>query len=190
MPHNWRVEVSNNEWTTDEIGLRWLEEVFIPATNTYMTERYRLLSLDGHGSHLTPHVDEMCSQNDIIPICMPSHSSHLLQPLDVGCSSPLKHAYGRLVEDKMWLGFNHIDKLDFLEVYPRACTEVFKADTIKNSFAAAGLIPFNPERVLSQLNIQLKTPTPPGSQSSNSDPKTPHNLNQLKKQDSTLKKLL
>ena len=24
---------------------------------------------------------------------MPPHSSHLLQPLDVGCFAPLKHAY-------------------------------------------------------------------------------------------------
>jgi hypothetical protein len=44
--------------------------------------------------------------------------------------------------------------------------------------------------VLSQLNIQLKTPTPPGSQSTDSIPKTPYNLEQLKKQESTLKKLL
>ena len=121
---------------------------------------------------------------------MPPHSSHLLQPLDVGCFSPLKRAYGRLVENKARLGFNHIDKFDFLEAYPEARTEAFKADTIKNSFAAAGLIPFNPERVLGQLNIQLKTPTPPGSRSTNSAPKTPHNLKQLEKQASTIKKLL
>jgi hypothetical protein len=44
--------------------------------------------------------------------------------------------------------------------------------------------------VLSQLNIQLKTPTPPGSRSTDSIPKTPYNLEQLKKQESTLKKLL
>ncbi|EED23153.1 conserved hypothetical protein [Talaromyces stipitatus ATCC 10500] len=29
------------------------------------------------------------------------------------------------------------------------------------SFAATGLVPFNPDRVIQQLNIQLKTPTPP-----------------------------
>jgi hypothetical protein len=45
---------------------------------------YRLLILDGHSSHLTPQFDEICSQNNIIPICMPAHSSHLLQPLDIG----------------------------------------------------------------------------------------------------------
>lgn len=76
---------------------------------------------------------------------------------------------------------------DFLEAYPSAHAGTFKADIIRNSFAAAVLLPFNPERALEQLNIQLKTPTPPGSSSANSDPKTPHNIKQLEKQASTIK---
>jgi hypothetical protein len=30
LPRDWRFEVSDNGWTTDEIGLRWLEMHFIP----------------------------------------------------------------------------------------------------------------------------------------------------------------
>jgi len=44
--------------------------------------------------------------------------------------------------------------------------------------------------MLGRLNIQLETDTPPGSQSTNSAPKTPHSLRQLKNQASTIKKLL
>ena len=121
---------------------------------------------------------------------MPAHSSHILQPLDVGCFSPLKKAYGGLIEQKARMGTNHIDKLDFLEAFLKARESTFKAETIQNSFAGAGLIPFNPDRVLSQLNIQLKTPTPPSSRSTNSAPKTPYTTRQLEKQASTVKKLL
>jgi hypothetical protein len=190
LPNDWRIELSDNGWTTDEISLSWLQKVFIPSTNSRVKGKYRLLILDGHGSHLTPQFDQICSQNDIIPICMPPHSSHLLQPLDVGCFAPLKRAYGRLVENHMRDGINHIDKLDFLAAYPQARMEAFKASSIQNSFAAAGLVPYNPERVLNQLNIQLKTPTPPGSRSSEWEPQTPHNLVQLAKQASTIKALL
>ena len=190
LPKDWRIEVSQNGWTTDEIGLRWLQNIFIPVKNRHTIGEYCLLILDGHGSHLTPQFDEICSQNNIIPICMPPHSSHLLQPLDVACFSPLKKAYGKLVENQARLGFNHIDKLDFLRAYPQAHMETFKSETIKNGFAATGLIPFNPERVLSQLNIQLRTPTPPCSQSTNSAPKTPSNPKQLKKQATTIERLL
>ena len=190
LPKDWRIEVSDNGWTTDNIGLRWLQNTFIPAIAGRKVGTYSLLVLDGHGSHLTPQFDKICSENNIIPICMPPHSSHLLQPLDVGCFSPLKRAYGRLVENKARLGFNHIDKFDFLDAYPEARTETFKANTIKNSFEAAGLVPLNPGRVLEQLNIHLKTPTPPCSRSTNSAPKTPHNLKQLDKQASTIKRLI
>lgn len=58
-------------------------------------------------------------------------------------------------------GINHIDKFDFLEVYPLARIEAFKSETIKNSFRSTGLIPFAPEEVISKLDIRLRTPTPP-----------------------------
>ena len=153
LPGDWRFEVSQNGWTTDEIGLRWLQKLFIPSTNSRTQGRYRLLVLDGHGSYLTAQFDQICSENEIIPICMPAHSSHLLQPLDIGCFAVLKRSYGSLVNQKMRLGVNHIDKLDFLIAYPNARDSAFQALTINNSFAAADLVPFDLERVLSKLNI-------------------------------------
>jgi hypothetical protein len=95
-----------------------------------------------------------------------------------------------MVEMKMRNGINHIDKFDFLEAYPLARIEAFKSDTIKNSFRSAGLIPFAPERVISKLDIRLRTPTPPSSRGSDWDPKTPSNYMQLQKQASSIKALL
>jgi hypothetical protein len=194
LPNDWQFELSPNGWTSNEIGLRWLQKLFIPSTTTRTKGKYRLLILDGHGSHLTPQFDQSCSQNDIIPICMPPHSSHLLQPLDIGCFAGLKRSYGRLVETKMRVGVNHIDKLEFLEAYPHARAEALKPETIQNSFAAAGLVPYDPDRVLSQLNIQLRTPTPPGSRGSDSSrnftPKTPQTLKQLRRQAASVQKLV
>ena len=34
-------------------------------------------------------------------------------------------------------------------------------DTVRNGFVATGLVPDDPDRVLSRLNTQLRTPTPP-----------------------------
>ena len=118
---------------------------------------------------------------------MPPHSSHLLQTLDIGCFSVLKRSYGHLVEQQMRVGVNHIDKLDFLAAYPQARMEAYKSSTIQNAFAAAGLAPYDPDRVISQLNVRLKTPTPPGSSSSAWSPKTPHNLKELTQQASSIK---
>jgi hypothetical protein len=66
----------------------------------------------------------------------------------------------------MRLGCNHIDKFDFLKVYPAAHLDVFKPLNIQNGFAAAGIYLFNPKRVLKKLNICVSTPTPPPSHAS------------------------
>jgi hypothetical protein len=126
---------------------------------------------------------------------MPTHTSHLLQLLDVGCFAVVKKAYGRSISDLARQGYNHIDKIDFLEDYQRERLEAFqKPSTIQNSFAAAGLVPIDTERVLSKLNISLRTPTPlnsrPSSRSSQFTPKTPRTVPQLFKQASLLKDLL
>ena len=83
-----------------------------------------------------------------------------------------------------------MDKLDFLEAYPEAWKQALTLDNIKNGFRTTGLISFNPEEVLGHFTIQLKTPTPPDSRSISSHPRTPHKLKQLKKQTTTVKKLL
>jgi hypothetical protein len=89
-----------------------------------------MLILDGHGSYLTVEFDRTCTENNIIPVCMPPHSSYLLQLLDVSCFAVIKWKYGQLVEQWMWLGFNYIDKIDFLTVFLEACTMAYKAETI------------------------------------------------------------
>jgi hypothetical protein len=194
IPGDWRIELSANGWTTDEIGLRWLQKVFIPATNKRTTGGYQLLVLDGHGSHLTPEFDCTCKENNIIPICMSAHSSHLLQPLDVGCFGPLKKAYGKLIEQKGRLGYNHIDKLDFLKAYPAAQEMVFTKENIQSGFRATGLVSFNPYAVLEKLNIRLSTPTPLLSREGTLIPSsqlcTPHTVRQVHQKTSSIKKLL
>lgn len=123
------------------------------------------------------------------------HSSHLLQPLDVGCFAVIKRVCSRFVSDLARTGYNHIDKYDFLENYQHARLEAFeKPSIIQNSFAASGLVPVDSERVLSKLNISQRTPTPPSSRpisrSSQFTPKMPRTVVQLQKQSSTLMDLL
>ena len=71
-----------------------------------------------------------------------------------------------MVETKIRNGINHINKLNFLEVYPLTRIEAFKSETIKNSFLAAGLVLFRPDRVILKLNIRLRTLTPLASRGS------------------------
>ncbi|SLM33856.1 transposase tan1-aspergillus niger [Lasallia pustulata] len=193
LPPQWTIAVSENGWTTDKIGLVWLQTVFNKHTKARTVGQYRLLILDGHGSHATPEFDRFCLDNAIITLCMPPHSSHLLQPLDVGCFSPLKRVYGHQVEICMQLGRNHIDKLDFLEAFKPARAAALSSSNICSGFAAAGLVPHNSERVLSRLQFKLRTPTPPASETviaARQTPKTPYTVAQLAREYTTIKGLL
>jgi hypothetical protein len=90
------------------------------------------------------------------------------------------------VSDLTRTGYNHIDKLDFLADYLRARLEAFQPSIIQSSFATTGIVPVTADRVLSQLNISIRTPSPPSSRlssrSSQFTPKTPRTIAQLQKQ--------
>jgi len=94
---------------------------------------------------------------------MPPHSSHLLQPLDIGCFSPLKAAYGRQIENKMRASTSHISKEDFFPAFFAAFQVAITEKNIQGGFRGAGIMPYSPDAVLSKLDVKLKTPTPPGT---------------------------
>ena len=74
---------------------------FEKHTKSRTTGVYRLLVLDGHKRHHSAEFEVYCKEHKIVTLCMPAHSSHILQPLNVGCFSPLKQAYGRQIEEMM-----------------------------------------------------------------------------------------
>ncbi|KAL9561332.1 hypothetical protein ACKAV7_014687 [Fusarium commune] len=121
LPATWVIATTENGWTDNETGLEWLKH-FNRATTNRSTGPYRLLILDGHESHQSADFQIYCEENNIITLCMPPHSSHLLQPLDVGCFGPLKKAYGREIDRLIKRSITHISKPDF---FPRVCTTQF-----------------------------------------------------------------
>jgi hypothetical protein len=113
---------------------------------------------------------------------MPPHSSHLLQPLDVGCFSPLKRAYSREIEALIRYHINHITKLKFLPAFKAAFERSFTSANICSAFRGAGLIPLQPDVVLSKLDVQLRTPSPAALPEAPWQAKTPSNVRELEAQ--------
>ena len=72
--------VSKCGYTSYWLSWRWLEEVFIPQVKEKTNQGKVLLIMDGHGSHKTKKFRETCEDNNIIPLYLPPHSTHLLQP--------------------------------------------------------------------------------------------------------------
>ena len=177
LPHDWVIKPTSNGWTTNETGLDWLKH-FDKHTASRARGPYRMLVLDGHESHESAEFQEYCKAHNIITLCLPPHSSHLTQPLDVGCFSPLKKAYGRQIETFIKAHINHITKVEFFLAFKRAYLQAVSVQNAQAGFRGAGLVPFNPEAVLSKLDVRLQTPTPTTPPSGDVDlwvSQTPHN---------------
>ena len=119
-----------------------------------------MLVLDSYESHINAEFNEYCKANSIIPLCLPAHSSHLTQPLDVGVFSPLKKIYGAQISFLARANITHITKDDFFPAFRTAFYKAFTQQNIESSFRGAGLVPFNPDAVISKLDVKLRTPTP------------------------------
>jgi hypothetical protein len=79
----------------------------------------------------------------------------------MGCFSPLKKAYRRQAKDLMRNKITYITKLEFLLCFKRAFDAAITKANIQGSFQGAGLVPFDPEAVISKLDVWLCTPPLP-----------------------------
>jgi hypothetical protein len=155
---------SPNGYTDHELGFEWLRTVFHPATVQSARGHTRLLIMDGHSSHLSSEFLGFCHDHNILPLCLPPHTTHLLQPLDVGCFGPLAHYYRMEVDEATQYGLHGVSKYDFLQFYSVAREKAFRVETIRSAFRKAGIVPTDSTMVLEQLIPSSETagdPTKP-----------------------------
>ena len=152
---DYRFSYSPKGWIDDELALDWLRDLFDPQSAKITSDPNlpRLLIFDGHGSHVTYEFIEFCVKRNILLLCLPSHSTHLLQPLDVGLFSPYQRFYGRAVDDYVRSGQNRegIKRSVFIPFLTIARDQTFLPSSILQAFAATGIWPLNPRRVLGKV---------------------------------------
>ena len=108
-----------------------------------------MIIFDGFGSHIDLPVLEFCLQHKILPFCLPAHTSHILQPLDVGVFSPMSTYYAQEV-NKLRVP---VDKDLFPNLLARAHTKAFTLENIQAGFRAPGIHPYNPSVILNTLSL-------------------------------------
>jgi hypothetical protein len=142
--------MSESGYSNDELGFEWIQH-FHKYTKDSVRGEWRLLIMDGHGSHMTKDFIDFCYEYKIHPFLLPAHSTHLLQPLDVGCFQPMKHHHQQLLEENIWYGGIDFDRSDFLACFQQISDRTFKAGTIRHAWQKTGLSPFWPRVVLDKL---------------------------------------
>lgn len=144
------IALSDSGYTNDELHLQWIHHFH---RHSLRSQRgiWRLLLMDGFDSHCTRPFLEACDNFDIIPFLLPAHSSHFLQPLDVGVFQPYKHWYTQTVNKATRDGSGDFNKVEFLHALKEVRPKAMKVNTIRGGFRRCGLIPYNPDLVLDEL---------------------------------------
>ena len=137
---------SANGYIDEELFLVWLTKLFAPHTKHLGK---CLLIIDGHGSHLTWDVIDKARELNVELCCLPSHTTHVIQPLDVACYAPLKSHFSRITDKIQVLRLGAttnvtVCKTEFSAVFKLAFDETFTPMKCKSAFAACGIYPFNP----------------------------------------------
>ena len=122
--------------------------------------------MDGHESHM--HLDFLnyATKHNIQLFVFPPHTTHLLQPLNVGIFQPFKHWHADGVDKAMRAGLTTFDKLDFFNLFPEMKKKTMLPRTISHAWRNTGLIPYNPSVILDKIIAKQqreleKTPPPP-----------------------------
>lgn len=188
------IETSPTGYTNDQISFRWLQH-FEEYSKAKSYGGWRLLILDGHGSHHTIEFIQFCEDHNIIPFGLPPHTTHLLQPLDVSVFQPLKHYQAKALDAIVRDGVTEITKLEFLGYIQQIRRQAFKKTTILSGFRRAGIWPYNPDIVLTELRLRvpIKTPSPPPGavqHSGSSAFSTPVTVRQINKVANKIEKVL
>ncbi|KAI4469574.1 dde superfamily endonuclease [Holotrichia oblita] len=125
--------------------LRWLEEMFVPRKPNGKV----VLVLDGHASHCTSvELLELADANDVVLICLPSHTTHFLQPLDRAVFKSLKSNFYNACRN--WIRTNpgrQIKRSQFGNLLSQSWGISATQNNAIAGFKATGICPFNSEAI-------------------------------------------
>ena len=82
----------------------------------------------------------------------------------------MKKAYSRQIEHFVRAYINYITKVEFFLAFKAAYFAAITASNNRGGFRGAGLVPFDPEAVVSKLDVKLQTPTLTSPPSTAADP--------------------
>jgi DDE superfamily endonuclease len=77
VDQDWLYTTSENGWTSNNIGLLWLKEVFLIKSAIEDPSQTRILLLDGYGSHIPTDFMYECEINNVKLYYLSAHSSHV-----------------------------------------------------------------------------------------------------------------
>jgi hypothetical protein len=150
---------SSSGWITELLFLGWVTKVFIPEVvakrkaHSLPDDHPALLWTDGHGSRCSAEAIKLLQDHHITASTIPSHTSHILQPLDCGVNRAFKAELTRHKREVIADQGVAAHRKSLLTLAHKAVHFATYEATIKAAWAEAGLFPWSP---LSIANDEVK----------------------------------
>ena len=156
-----QATMSETGWSNTKIFQMYLNEHFLKYVPTNKDEPLLLL-YDEHSSHVNVPLIEWAQKHNIILFLLPAHTSHLLQPLDVGVFGPFKVSYYN--ECRNYLRKHPgqiITRYDVCCLTANALSHTMIPGNIIGSFKRTGIYPFNASVVTDEQLAPSTSVNPP-----------------------------
>ena len=140
IPGSWMFSATESGYMDTTLFVEWFTKVFIPNCGK---ERPVLLVMDNHDSHISLPVVEAARQEDIVLVGLPSHTTHILQPLDVHIIGPLKNKFSSLVSSLGVASPSTVVGKSRVPVILNYAMDALPPATIKEAFRMSGLFPID-----------------------------------------------
>jgi hypothetical protein len=88
---------SKSGWFDNTCFTDWFKKVVIPYCRRQ--EGKKVIIGDNLSSHFSPEVLQLCRKYDIAFKCLPTNTTHIMQPLDVSYFAPLKKSWRTILLD-------------------------------------------------------------------------------------------
>ena len=153
------LATSENGWTSNFLCHEWYKIVFIPhATANNKSGKPILLIYDGHGSHLTGDMMNLAVVNNIHLFALPPHTTHRLQPLDVGIFNLVQRAWQKQCVDYAGRTGEGMQRHHVIREYMTARASAVNQSNILNAWRKTGIHPLNPD-IFTTVDYAPSNPT-------------------------------
>ena len=145
--------VTDSGWMDAPNYLSWFTKLFLPAVAHLTKTAPVFLIQDGHHSHISLELIRRARDNNIVILCLPPNTTHLLQPFDIAVFAPIKKEWKKILKQyKLETKRQKVSKEVFPSLLGKLWDSSLKPSHCRAGFRGAGLVPYSREHVLKELH--------------------------------------
>lgn len=130
---------------TTQACFKWFSHCFLPQAQAHNTSGKPIaLLMDGHNSHVTKELRTHAEANGVHIYTFPSHTTHKLQPLNVGVFRSLQQAWQGCCVEILQQRNTEVTQCEFVGKYLTIRDKFFTPALIQKVFKNTGIHPLNP----------------------------------------------